>query len=107
MGGKGPRRVLLLDLAICGQHVAFHKIPLFWRLIVTPDIHRVHHSVLIWETDSNFGFNLSWWDRVFGTYIDQPAAGHEAMKIGLANYRNPKWLKLGWMLVVPASRYER
>jgi len=77
------------------------------RFIVTPDMHRVHHSVLIWETDSNFGFNLSWWDRLFGTYIDQPAAGHEAMKIGLANYRDPKWLKLGWMLVIPASRYER
>lgn len=77
------------------------------RVIVTPDMHRVHHSVLIRETDSNYGFNLSWWDRLFGTYRDQPAAGHTAMKIGLANYRDPKWLKIGWMLLVPASRYKR
>ncbi|MFP4573784.1 MAG: sterol desaturase family protein [Desulfobacterales bacterium] len=68
------------------------------RFIVTPDMHRVHHPVLIRETDSNYGFNLSWWDRLFSTYRDQPAAGHSAMKIGLANYRDPKWLKLGWML---------
>jgi sterol desaturase/sphingolipid hydroxylase (fatty acid hydroxylase superfamily) len=60
--------------------------------LVTPDMHRVHHSVIIKETDSNFGFNLPWWDRLFGTYRDQPIAGHEAMTIGLANYREHKWL---------------
>ncbi len=71
--------------------------------LVTPDMHRVHHSVITRETDSNFGFNLPWWDRLFGTYRAQPAAGHEAMKIGLANYRDPKWLTLPWMLAVPLS----
>jgi sterol desaturase/sphingolipid hydroxylase (fatty acid hydroxylase superfamily) len=71
--------------------------------LVTPDMHRVHHSVIIKETDSNFGFNLPWWDRLFGTYRDQPVAGHEAMTIGLANYREHKWLALPWMLFVPFS----
>jgi len=71
--------------------------------MVTPDMHRVHHSVIIRETDSNFGFNLPWWDRLFGTYRPQPAAGHDNMTIGLANYRDKKWLTLPWMLVVPLS----
>jgi len=71
--------------------------------IVTPDMHRVHHSVITRETDSNFGFNLPWWDRLFGTYRDQPASGHEGMTIGLANYRERKWLSLPWMLTVPLS----
>ena len=51
--------------------------------VVTPDMHRVHHSVEDYETNSNFGFNLPWWDRIFGTYRDQPRAGHEGMTIGL------------------------
>jgi sterol desaturase/sphingolipid hydroxylase (fatty acid hydroxylase superfamily) len=75
--------------------------------MVTPDMHRVHHSVIIQETNSNFGFNLPWWDRLFGTYRDQPASGHEAMTIGLANYRDQKWLTLPWMLVVPFSKKDR
>jgi len=69
--------------------------------MVTPDMHRVHHSVIIKETDSNYGFNLSWWDRIFRTYNDQPTRGHEAMTLGLANYRDRKWLTLLWMLAVP------
>ena len=73
------------------------------RCVVTPDMHRVHHSVVIKETDSNFGFNLPWWDRLFGTYQDQPAAGHDGMTIGLANYRERRWLTLPWMLAVPFS----
>jgi sterol desaturase/sphingolipid hydroxylase (fatty acid hydroxylase superfamily) len=71
------------------------------RLVVTPDMHRVHHSVIIAETNSNFGFNFPWWDRLFGTYRDQPAAGHAAMVIGLANYRDTKYLTLPWMLIIP------
>ncbi len=71
--------------------------------IVTPDMHRVHHSVTTKETDSNFGFNLPWWDHLFGTYCDQPASGHDRMTIGLANYRERKWLTIPWMLVVPFS----
>jgi sterol desaturase/sphingolipid hydroxylase (fatty acid hydroxylase superfamily) len=58
--------------------------------IVTPDMHRVHHSVEDDETNSNFGFNLSLWDRLFGTYRDQPRAGHEGMTIGIHHYRTPR-----------------
>ena len=65
------------------------------RVVVTPDMHRVHHSVEDDEANSNFGFNLPWWDRLFGTYRDQPRAGHENMSIGIHTYRDPKlvsWL---------------
>ncbi|MGD1074694.1 MAG: sterol desaturase family protein [Thermodesulfovibrionales bacterium] len=72
--------------------------------LVTPDMHRVHHSVIVRETDSNFGFNLPLWDRLFGTYRDQPSSGHNGMTIGLANCRDPKWLTLPWMLAVPFFR---
>ncbi len=171
--------VLLLDLAIWAQHVAFHKVPLFWRLhrvhhadmdidvttglrfhpveiilsmlfkfaviallgpaavavllfevvlngaamfnhanlrlpgwldrmlrwiIVTPDFHRVHHSVIPAETDSNYGFNLTLWDRLFRTMTPQPRAGHDGMDIGLAEYRDGPRQGLGWMLVLPFRR---
>jgi sterol desaturase/sphingolipid hydroxylase (fatty acid hydroxylase superfamily) len=76
-------------------------------LVVTPDMHRVHHSPIIKETNSNYGFNLPWWDRLFGTYIAQPARGHIDMKIGLANYRDPKKLTLPWMLIIPFMNKER
>ena len=62
--------------------------PLRW-VLVTPDMHRVHHSVEDDEANSNFGFNLSWWDRLFGTYRDQPRAGHRDMDIGIHGYRTP------------------
>jgi sterol desaturase/sphingolipid hydroxylase (fatty acid hydroxylase superfamily) len=70
-------------------------------LVVTPDMHRVHHSILVRETNSNFGFNLPWWDRLFGTYRAQPAAGHEAMTIGIEQFREPRELGLDRMLVQP------
>ncbi len=70
-------------------------------LVVTPDMHRVHHSVLAPETNSNFGFNLPWWDRLFGTYRAQPRAGHEAMTIGLGQFREPVELRLDRMLWQP------
>lgn len=168
--------LILLDLAIYGQHVATHRIPLLWRLhqvhhadtdvdvttgirfhpieiclsmvykmavvlalgapvvavilfevilngcalfnhanirlpksvdrvlrlfIVTPDMHRVHHSVLEHETNSNYGFSLSLWDRIFGSYIDQPSAGHNAMKIGLNAYQDDTPTQLLWTLHLP------
>lgn len=171
-----PAAVVLLDLTIYGQHVAFHAVPVLWRLhrmhhadlefdvttglrfhpgeillsmeiklaavaalgappiavlvfevmlnatsmfnhgnvrlppgldrllrliVVTPDMHRVHHSIERRETDSNFGFNLPCWDRVFGTYRAQPAAGHDAMTIGIAQFRDPRELWLDRMLVQP------
>jgi len=69
--------------------------------VVTPDMHRVHHSVTARETNSNFGFNLPWWDRLCGTYCAQPAHGHEGMTIGLKQFRDPKRLTLPWMLALP------
>jgi sterol desaturase/sphingolipid hydroxylase (fatty acid hydroxylase superfamily) len=76
-------------------------------LIVTPDMHRVHHSVRVRETNSNFGFNLPWWDRLFGTYRDQPAAGHEAMTIGIEQFRDPAELRLDRMLLQPFREDDR
>ena len=70
-------------------------------LVVTPDMHRVHHSILARETNSNFGFNLPWWDRLFGTYRAQPAAGHEEMTIGIEQFRDPLELRLDRMLAQP------
>jgi sterol desaturase/sphingolipid hydroxylase (fatty acid hydroxylase superfamily) len=171
-----PPAVLLLDLTIYGQHVAFHAVPLLWRLhrthhadlefdvttglrfhpgeillsmaiklaavavlgapplavlifeillnatslfnhgnvrlplgldrllrliVVTPDMHRVHHSIDRPETNSNFGFNLPWWDRLFGTYRAQPALGHERMTIGIDKFRDPRELRLDRMLWQP------
>jgi len=68
---------------------------------VTPDMHRVHHSVLPEETNSNFGFNLSVWDRLFGTYTAQPRDGHEGMTIGIEQFREERDLWLGRMLAQP------
>jgi sterol desaturase/sphingolipid hydroxylase (fatty acid hydroxylase superfamily) len=75
--------------------------------IVTPDMHRVHHSVVVRETNSNFGFNLPWWDRLFGTYRDQPAAGHEAMTIGIEQIRDPAEQRLDRMLTQPFRKSDR
>ena len=60
--------------------------------LVTPDMHRVHHSVIPKETNRNFGFNLPWWDRLLGTYLAEPSKGHEGMTIGLEQYRDPQGL---------------
>jgi sterol desaturase/sphingolipid hydroxylase (fatty acid hydroxylase superfamily) len=70
-------------------------------VVVTPEMHRVHHSIVRAETDSNFGFNLPWWDRMFGTYRAQPAAGHERMTIGIDRFRHPADLRLDRMLLQP------
>jgi sterol desaturase/sphingolipid hydroxylase (fatty acid hydroxylase superfamily) len=73
-------------------------------ILVTPDMHRVHHSVIREETDSNYGFNLPWWDRLFGTYRAQPRAGHEGMTIGLTIFRDPAEEHLHKMLLQPFRR---
>jgi sterol desaturase/sphingolipid hydroxylase (fatty acid hydroxylase superfamily) len=70
-------------------------------IVVTPDMHRVHHSIAARETNSNFGFNLPWWDRMFGTYRAQPAAGHEGMTIGIEQFRDPAEQRLDRMLTQP------
>ncbi|MBM7456997.1 sterol desaturase/sphingolipid hydroxylase (fatty acid hydroxylase superfamily) [Oceanisphaera litoralis] len=73
-------------------------------VLVTPDMHRVHHSVIPIETDSNFGFNLPWWDRLFGTYRAQPRAGQLGMTLGLNRFRNPAELRLHRLLLQPFRR---
>jgi sterol desaturase/sphingolipid hydroxylase (fatty acid hydroxylase superfamily) len=73
------------------------------KVLVTPDMHRVHHSVHRHEHDSNYGFALSIWDRMFGTYIDQPAAGHDAMQVGL-QWQDDRPSRLGWSLALPFVR---
>ena len=70
-------------------------------VVVTPDMHRVHHSVFPNETNSNYGFNLSWWDRIMGTYRARPRLGYEEMTIGLNQFRDPSKLTLPWMLILP------
>jgi sterol desaturase/sphingolipid hydroxylase (fatty acid hydroxylase superfamily) len=78
-------------------------------IVVTPEMHRVHHSIAPAETNSNFGFNLPWWDRLFGTYRVQPAAGHVGMTIGIDLFRRVEDLRLDRMLIQPligaAGRY--
>ena len=71
------------------------------QVLVTPDMHRVHHSIIPRETNSNYGFNLSWWDRICGTYRPQPEKGHLEMTIGLKEYRDPQQLSLLRLLVQP------
>lgn len=168
--------MLVFDLAIYAQHVAFHHIPVLWRIhrmhhsdlefdvttgvrfhpleivlsmaiklglvliigppalavlvfeivlnatslfnhsniklprpvdrllrlvVVTPDMHRVHHSVIRKETDSNFGFNVPWWDRMFGTYRAQPAAGHKSMTIGIELFRSTREIWMDKLLSQP------
>jgi sterol desaturase/sphingolipid hydroxylase (fatty acid hydroxylase superfamily) len=71
-------------------------------VVVTPDMHRVHHSVEDDETNSNFGFNLPWWDRLFGTYRGQPRAGHRQMTIGIRTFRDARWCSwLPGILAIP------
>lgn len=70
-------------------------------IVVTPDMHRIHHSVVPRETNSNFGFSLSCWDRLFGTYRAAPAAGHETMTLGIEQFRDPRELRLDRMLSQP------
>jgi sterol desaturase/sphingolipid hydroxylase (fatty acid hydroxylase superfamily) len=101
--------VILFEIILNGTSMFNHgnlKLPLkldkYLRLlVVTPDQHRVHHSVTIRETNSNFGFNFPWWDRIFGTYRAQPVMGHEKMTIGLAQFRESRKNNLLHMLLMP------
>lgn len=101
--------VILFEIVLNGTSMFNHgniRMPagidrLLRLIIVTPDMHRVHHSVIIRETNSNFGFSFPWWDRLFGTYRDQPAAGHDKMTIGLSLFRDEKKLTLFRLLAMP------
>lgn len=96
---------ILLNACALFNHANF-KLPIkadqIIRLVlVTPDMHRVHHSVIEQETNSNYGFCLSIWDRVFGSYIAQPSRGHDNMTIGLAEYQTKQPSNLFWALIIP------
>jgi sterol desaturase/sphingolipid hydroxylase (fatty acid hydroxylase superfamily) len=76
-------------------------------IIVTPDMHRVHHSIDPRETNSNYGFNVPWWDRLLGTYIAQPKAGHDDMVIGIELFRARRELWIDRMILQPLRRDKR
>lgn len=101
--------VLLFEILLNGTSMFNHsnvRLPgrvdalLRW-IVVTPDMHRVHHSIIPAETNSNFGFNLPWWDRLLGTYKAQPKMGHEGMTIGIEQFRTERDLWLDRMAVQP------
>lgn len=110
--GAPVAAVLLFEIILNGMAMFNHsnvKLPLWLdrivRLIfVTPDMHRVHHSIIQPETDSNYGFNFSFWDRIFKTYTEQPEAGHDGMQIGLEYYRDDRPSGLMWLLTLPFKR---
>jgi sterol desaturase/sphingolipid hydroxylase (fatty acid hydroxylase superfamily) len=107
--GAPPAAVLAFEVVLNGaamfNHgnvaVAARFEPMLRRLIVTPDMHRIHHSTLPEEMHSNFGFNLPWWDHVFGTYLAQPRDGQVAMQLGLPMFREASWLRLDRLLMQP------
>jgi len=107
--GAPPISVLIFEVILNGTSLFNHSniaLPLWLEpivraVLVTPDMHRVHHSVVRAETDSNFGFNLSLWDRVFGTYRREPAAGQLGMTVGIPAFRQPGELRLDRMLTQP------
>ena len=107
--GAPPLAVLVFEILLNATSIFNHaniRIPrgvdrVLRCFVVTPDMHRVHHSILARETNSNFGFNLPWWDRLFGTYRAEPAAGHEAMTIGVEQFRARSDLRLDRMMIQP------
>jgi sterol desaturase/sphingolipid hydroxylase (fatty acid hydroxylase superfamily) len=109
--GPPAAAVLIFEVALNGTSMFNHsnfripeKIDAWLRLVlVTPDMHRLHHSIAVRETNSNFGFNFPWWDRLLGTYRAQPEAGHEGMMIGIDLFRDRKELCLDRMLMQPFS----
>lgn len=107
--GAPPVAVLasqLLTVALAFVEHANVRIPLLLDRVlrvvfVTPDMHRIHHSQDLREGESNFSNTFSWWDRLFGTYVDQPAAGHDGIRFGVVELAERKHLTLQWMLVQP------
>ena len=101
--------VIIFELILNGCAMFNHsnvKLPLAFdrilrRFIVTPDMHRVHHSTIVSETNSNYGFSLSLWDRIFGSYTAQPSQGHDGMVIGLEEYQTHGPASLAWSLWLP------
>jgi len=110
--GVNPIAVIVFEIILSSCAIFNHsnvKIPLvidkgLRLIIVTPDMHRVHHSIIQTETDSNYGFSISVWDRLFGSYIDQPELGHNKMRIGLAQYRHIDDVNVQQLLLMPFKR---
>lgn len=108
--GASPLSVLIFEIMLNGTSMFNHgnvRLPRFFdsilrTILVTPDMHRVHHSIVLEETNSNFGFNVPWWDRLFGTYRHQPTAGQDDMTIGISDFREERQVdRLHWMLALP------
>ena len=110
--GAAPIAVLIAEVLLNATAMFNHsnlKLPLhldrILRLfIVTPDMHRVHHSVDETEHSHNFGFNFPWWDRIFGTYQAEPGLGHESMEIGIRGFRNRRSANFFWLLIQPLTK---
>ncbi len=110
--GASPIAVLVFEVVLNATSMFNHgnvRLPepldrVLRLFLVTPDMHRVHHSIDRRETDSNFGFNVPWWDRLFGTYRAQPALGHDRMTLGIDRFREPRELWLDRMLSQPLRR---
>lgn len=110
--GPPALAVLIFEVLLNGMAMFNHgnvRIPaaldsLLRGIVVTPDMHRVHHSILPRELNRNFGFNLSWWDRLFGTYQAQPAAGHDDMTIGLKGFMDIRYARFGKMIMNPFEK---
>lgn len=107
--GAPPLAVMIFEVILNGTALFNHsnwKLPIrvdaWLRLfIVTPDMHRVHHSVKVSETNSNYGFNIPWWDRLFGTYCSQPKAGHLDMTIGIKEFGPDDSIRMDRLLLQP------
>lgn len=113
--GADPLAVVLFEVILNGCATFNHSnvtLPglldrIVRTLFVTPDMHRVHHSIYAREHNSNYGFNLSVWDRLFRTYTDQPEDGHVGMTIGLREHQNEKPTGLVWSLALPFRNPEQ
>ncbi len=110
--GAPPMAVIAFEVILSASSLFSHgniRLPhgvdrlLRW-IVVTPDMHRVHHSIIRAESDSNYGFNLAMWDRLFGTYRPRPAAGHQGMTIGLPTFRRLGEQRLSQLLLQPLLR---
>ncbi len=109
--GPAAIAVILFEIILNGTAMFNHaniRLPLWLdrivrRILVTPDMHRVHHSVHRHEHDSNYGFSLSIWDQMFGTYIAQPAAGHDDMQVGL-EWQDDRPSRFTWSIALPFGR---
>jgi len=110
--GPLPFAVFLFEVVLNASAMFNHanvRLPLWLDrvlrcVIVTPDSHRVHHSTIVKETDSNYGFFLSLWDRLFRTYTPQPKLGHDEMVIGLDEYQSTGGVSIAWCLGEPFKK---